>query len=320
MATIDVAIIDKTGTLTVHDPIVTRIDWLTDQEPPLSKDELTRVVAALEMRANHPLARAFRAAFSSATADEVAKVEVVAGAGVRGLYRGHEIRVGHSRFCGSSGDDQRAVYLAVDGNAVARFTISDPVRADASAAIAGLKQAGIQVTMVSGDAPERCAELARELDIAFVARQAPETKLEIARTLQQQGRKVLVVGDGINDVPALAAANVSVAVLESSDLVKANADVLLLSRRLGALVDLLDVSRRTRRIVRQNMTWALMYNATAMPLAALGFMPPWLAAIGMTSSSILVMTNATRLLRQRPPTAVTPGATPTLSLQPAEAH
>jgi P-type Cu2+ transporter len=165
------------------------------------------------------------------------------------------------------------------------------------------------VTMVSGDAPERCAELAAALDIDYSARQAPETKLAITRTLQQQGHKVLVIGDGINDVPALAAADVSAAVLESSDLVKANADVLLLSRRLGAIVDLVAVSRRTRRIVRQNMTWALLYNATAMPLAALGFMPPWLAAVGMTTSSILVMTNATRLLRpaaRKPPVPLTP--------------
>jgi len=109
-------------------------------------------------------------------------------------------------------------------------------------------------------------------------------------------------------------------VLESSDLVKANVDVLLLSRRLGALVDLRDMSRRTRRIVRQNLTWSLIYNATSMPLAALGFMPPWVAAIGMTASSILVMTNATRLLKQPAKASMTPGESSVRPLKPAEAH
>ncbi|MFU8816283.1 MAG: heavy metal translocating P-type ATPase [Pseudomonadales bacterium] len=295
MARIDAAIIDKTGTLTVHDPVLTRVDLLQPHE--FGRDQLVQIAATLERHANHPLARAFRTALGDSSPTSVEDVQVIAGAGVQGRYRGRLIRVGHARFCGSSEADEHAVFMAVDGITVARFIISDAVRADAAAAVNGLKRAGIQVTMVSGDAPERCAELARELDIDFAARQAPETKLEITRELQRQGRRVLVLGDGINDVPALAAADVSAAVLESSDLVKANADVLLLSRRLGALADLVEVSRRTRRIVRQNMGWALSYNMTAMPLAALGFMPPWLAAIGMAGSSILVMSNATRLLR-----------------------
>jgi len=151
--------------------------------------------------------------------------------------------------------------------------------------------------MVSGDAADRCAELATMLDIDYVARQAPETKLEVTRQLQNQGHRLLVLGDGINDVPALAAADVSVAVLESSHLVKSRTDVLLLSRRLGSLVELIRVGRRALRVVRQNLAWALGYNLVAIPFAALGFMPPWVAAIGMASSSILVMLNASRLLR-----------------------
>ena len=296
MAHIDAAIVDKTGTLTVHDPVLTRVDWLHAAD--LGRDELIHVAATLERHANHPLARAFRKFVSGDIGAPLTDVQVVAGAGVQGRYRGRLIRVGHARFCGSAEADQHAVFMSVDALTVARFLISDAVRADAAAAVDGLKRAGIEVTMVSGDAPERCAELARDLGIAFAARQAPETKLAITRELQRQGRRVLVLGDGINDVPALAAADVSAAVLESSDLVKANADVLLLSRRLGALVELVAVSRRTRRIVRQNMAWALGYNMTAMPLAALGFMPPWLAALGMAGSSILVMSNASRLLRQ----------------------
>lgn len=291
---IDAAIFDKTGTLTVHDPVLGDVAWLADTGH--DRTELQLVAAALERHASHPLARAFQRAYPQADTSLVDDVEVIPGAGVTGRYRGRTVRIGHAGFCGARGDDERAVFLAVDGVPAARFTITDPVRSDAAAAVAGLKQAGIDITMVSGDAPERCAELASLLDIRYAARQAPESKLALVRELQQQGRRVLVLGDGINDVPVLAAADVSAAVLESSDLVKSNADVLLLSRRLGSLLDLFAVARRTRRVVRQNLGWALAYNATAVPLAALGFMPPWVAALGMAGSSVLVMSNAARLL------------------------
>lgn len=297
---IDAAIIDKTGTLTIHDPVLSDVAWLADTGH--TRTELQDVAAALERHASHPLARAFQRAYPQAHTRLVEDVEVIPGAGVSGRYGNHDVRIGHAGFCGARDDDERAVYLAVDGVPAARFTITDPLRGDAAAAVAGLQSAGIDITMVSGDAPERCAALADTLGIRYAARQAPESKLALVRELQQQGRRVMVLGDGINDVPVLAAADVSAAVLESSDLVKSNADVLLLSRRLGSLLDLLAVARRTRRVVRQNLGWALAYNATAVPLAALGFMPPWVAALGMAGSSILVMSNAARLLaRHRDP-------------------
>jgi Cu2+-exporting ATPase len=221
----------------------------------------------------------------------------VTGAGVECRYGSRLIRLGHGAFCGMADPGAEDVYLAVDGTVCARLRVADPLRADAADAVAGLKRMGLDVTLVSGDAAERCAELARTLAIGFVARQSPETKVALTRTLQKQGRRVLVLGDGINDIPALAAADVSAAVLEASSLVKSRADVLLLSRRLGAVVDLVDISRRARRVIRQNLGWALSYNLTAIPLAALGLMPPWLAALGMAGSSVLVMANASRLLR-----------------------
>jgi Cu2+-exporting ATPase len=314
MADIDTAIVDKTGTLTVHDPVITAVHWLDGDDAP--RAELADAAASLERHANHPLARAFRRAFPNADPARVADVQVVAGAGVAGRYRGRSLRIGRADFCGAAATDERAVYLAVDGAPVARFDISDPVRPDAAEAVAGLKQAGMEVIMVSGDAPERCEALAADLGIAFAARQSPETKLDVVRHMQRQGRKVLVLGDGINDVPVLAAADVSAAVLESSDLVKSNADVLLLSRRLGALVELAAVSRGSRRVVRQNLFWALAYNLTAMPLAALGFMPPWVAALGMAGSSILVMSNASRLLTGPIRPVAQPAAVEPLALAP----
>jgi len=138
--------------------------------------------------------------------------------------------------------------------------------------------------------------VATRLGIAYLASQTPESKLAVLARARAGGRRVLMLGDGINDVPVLAGADVSAAVVEASDLVKSRADVLLLGRKLTPVVDLIDIARSTRRVIRQNLGWALAYNLTAIPIAALGYMPPWLAALGMAASSTLVMLNASRLL------------------------
>ena len=292
ITTIDAALLDKTGTLTIHAPRLRSVEVLAPDRH--TEAELIDLAAALQRHANHPLARAFPEPRSV----RVDNVSVVTGAGVEGRFEGRKVRIGKSAFCGAAaGADDRAIYLSIDGLPVARFLVDDPVRPDAQAAINALKAAGITPTMVSGDAPERCRELADVLGIDYVARQTPETKLEIIRALKRQGSRVLAIGDGINDIPALAAADISVTVLESSDLVRSKADVLLLNRRLGALIDLIQVGKRTRRVLRQNLSWSLGYNLVAVPLAAMGFMVPWVAAVGMASSSVLVMLNASRLLR-----------------------
>jgi P-type Cu2+ transporter len=320
-ARLDTALVDKTGTLTVHQPTIQGIVRL--REDSRSDATLLQLAATLERHANHPLAMAFRRAAGDlaerAAAAEcpfaVSDVALSAGAGIAGRVDGRSVRLGSAEFCGIADHAHAGVYMSIDEVPVARFEVSDPLRADAAEAVAGLKREGITVTMVSGDAAARCLPLAAQLGIDYVARQAPETKLQITRERQCQGHRVLVLGDGVNDIPALAAADVSATVVESSDLVKSKADVLLLSRRLGALVELVRVSRRAGRVMRQNLTWALAYNMTAIPIAALGFLPPWAAAIGMAGSSILVMSNAARLLA-----APSPGGSPrpvAATLQPA---
>jgi Cu2+-exporting ATPase len=299
IARVNAALFDKTGTLTEHAPDLVDVELLT--EVGVDRDGLLDIAAALQRHANHPLARAFPEPKRAVVND----VRVIAGAGVEGRWQNREVKIGSGAFCGlPTSVAETGIFLALDGTPTARFEIADPLRPDAQPAIEALRRAGIRSTMVSGDAADRCAALATQLHIDYVARQAPETKLEITRALQTGGARVMVVGDGINDVPALAAADVSVAVLESSDLVKSRTDVLLLSRRLGALVDLVVVGRQAAGVIRQNLAWALSYNLVAIPFAALGFMPPWVAALGMASSSTLVMLNATRLLRVpawRPP-------------------
>ena len=147
--------------------------------------------------------------------------------------------------------------------------------------------------MLSGDNAANCAKLAQKVGIDYVAGSLPEAKPEV---LQHANGGVLYVGDGVNDLPALASADVSIATLETNDLVKSKADVMLLTRRLGAVCDFLRVARKSRLIMTENLAWALVYNLIAIPLAALGYAPPWAAALGMSISSLIVMLNATRIL------------------------
>ena len=150
--------------------------------------------------------------------------------------------------------------------------------------------------MLSGDNEANCAALAEQVGIDYTAASLPEAKPEVLRQAKASKQGVMFVGDGMNDLPALASADVSVATLETTDLVKSKADVILLTRRLGALCDFLTVGRRSRVIMTQNLVWALAYNSMAIPLAAFGFAPPWAAALGMSISSLIVMLNATRIL------------------------
>jgi Cu2+-exporting ATPase len=292
LAGVNAAVLDKTGTLTIHAPTLQAVEPLDPER--FDAAVVLDLAAALQRHANHPIARAFPEPRTTFVAD----VRVVTGSGVEGRWSGQQVRIGKASFCNAGAEaDGRAVYLALEGQPIARFLVDDALRADAPTAVAALRSAGITPVMVSGDSAERCRELAAQLQMDFVARQTPETKLEIIRDLQRHGSRVLAVGDGINDIPALAAADVSATVLETSDLVRSKADVLLLTRRLGALIDLIRVARKTRLVLHQNLVWSLGYNLIAVPLAAMGFMVPWVAAIGMAGSSMLVMLNASRLLR-----------------------
>ena len=219
---------------------------------------------------------------------------------MEGRWKQNIVRVGSAAFCHvPEPSAAQAVYLSVDGRPVCYFLLSDQVRADASTAINALKHLGVTPVMLSGDSAQRCLPIARELDIEFMAGQTPESKLAQLRSEKaSHAGPIMMVGDGINDVPTLAGADISATVVEATDLVKSKADVLLLTRKLIPLVELLHVSHKTVNIIRQNLAWALAYNITAIPLAAFGFMPPWLAALGMASSSTLVMLNAVRLVNQ----------------------
>lgn len=188
------------------------------------------------------------------------------------------------------------IWLASDREWLACFRLDDQPRDDARAAIKSLQEAGIRTLLLSGDRSGHVEQVARILGIDEAIGQAsPEEKLAVLQKLASEGRHIMMVGDGLNDLPSMAGAGVSVAMGTASDLTKLQADAVLLNGQLLQLVEALKTSHRTRRIIRQNLWWALAYNACALPLAAAGMVPPWLAAIGMSLSSLVVVLNALRL-------------------------
>jgi len=292
-ASIDAVAFDKTGTLTDPRTRVAHIQAVG----PFSERECLRFAAALQAHAAHPLASAFR----DPDVAPAEGTEVVAGHGVCGRVGQHLARIGSAEFCGWPQPPEpevagKVVYLSIDAQPAALFVISNRTRPDAAATIGALQRQGLTVNMLSGDNADNCAALAAEVGIDYIAGSLPEAKPQVLQQAKQNDGGVLYVGDGVNDLPALASADVSVATLETTDLVKSKADVLLLTRRLSALKDFLHIGRRSRRIMHQNLMWALGYNLLAIPLAALGYAPPWAAALGMSLSSLLVMANATRIL------------------------
>jgi Cu2+-exporting ATPase len=291
---------DKTGTLTRPQLQIRKITPLADKDA----HWCLQAASALQAHSSHPLASAFK----TATAPGVTKVIASVGRGLSGRYEGHQISIGSAQMCGVStavvdpghpGHTEtrhKRIYLAVDDNPAAMFELAEQGRSDATDAVAQLRTLGIDSEIVSGDQAANCAPLAEMLGIPYVAGQTPEQKHAHLQQRRAAGHTLMYVGDGINDTPSLASADVSVATLESTDLVKSKTDVILLTQRLLPLVELLRVSKFTSIVMRQNLAWAFAYNLLAIPLAAFGYAPPWAAALGMSLSSIMVMLNASRIL------------------------
>jgi Cu2+-exporting ATPase len=289
---------DKTGTVTLGRPTITGIDVV---DPDVDAATARRVAAALETISTHPLAAAFEPEGEPLQASDQ---RVVVGQGVSGIIEGREWRLGSAAFVAGPAtpvvDGSMVVFLGVDGRLVARFRIDDELRPDAKETIETLGRMGLATGLLSGDAEAAVMRIAGELGIRdYRAACLPEGKLGAIRELQQAGQTVIMVGDGINDAPVLAGADSSIAPGHGALLAQTSADVVMLGESLGPVVTCVRMARQTMRIVRQNLAWAILYNATALPLAALGYVPPWAAAIGMSASSLIVVLNALRLNRFR---------------------
>lgn len=290
------AMFDKTGTLTAGMPTI-RAVFVIDNT--LTEMDCRIAAAALERASTHPLARAFAL---DATLPAVKAPEIVVGQGVRGHIDGREWRIGNAGFVGggAAADDSEAthVFLGVDGQAVAWFDVEDIIRPDAPETLEALRRLGLGTALVSGDNRVAVDSVAHALDIDARHHEcSPEDKLAIIEAAQQRGERVVMIGDGINDAPVLAGADTSIAPAHGALLAQTSADVIMLGESLRPLTTAIEMSRKTMRIVRQNLAWAIVYNALALPLAATGFVPPWLAAIGMSASSLVVVLNALRLNR-----------------------
>ncbi|PRH82052.1 heavy metal translocating P-type ATPase [Arenimonas caeni] len=288
LARADTVVLDKTGTLTLGQPRLQRAEAIEGDI-----ERWLAVAAALESNAGHPLALAF----GDGRGASAAQVQASPGRGVSGFVDGVEYRLGQAAFAAGR-DDDGALWLGDGSRALARFEVADPLRADAGAAVAALRGLGLRPVLLSGDGEATVRAVAGTLGIEdFAARQSPEGKLEAVHALQAAGHRVLAVGDGINDAPLLAGADVSAAMAAGAPLAQRSADLVLAGPRLMRLPESVALARRTRRIIRQNLGWALAYNVLALPFAALGWVTPGIAALGMAASSLVVTVNALRLGR-----------------------
>jgi Cu2+-exporting ATPase len=303
LARVDHVMLDKTGTLTQPRP-QWRATHALDACDEAGRRQRTLDAAALACWSTHPLARALVEAVPEAAAQAARWHEVheVRGHGLEALdAAGQRWRLGSSRWLGlAPGDAHAEAALAFGpvGQPLLAIEFDESLRDDALASVVALRAQGIALTVLSGDEATRVSRLAARLGIDHaVAGAAPERKLDALRRLQSDGHVVAMVGDGVNDAPVLAQADVSFALVHGAQIARAAADAVLLSARLQDIAHALHVARRTVRVIRQNLVWAALYNAACVPLALAGLLPPWAAGLGMAASSVFVVGNAMRLAR-----------------------
>jgi Cu2+-exporting ATPase len=294
-------VMDKTGTLTFGQPVVTGCRTLGG----LDEAGCLRIAASLEQASTHPIAHAFAGVPGPLPVPQQA--DAVPGAGMEGAIDGVRYRVGRPDYVAALAGPRvaadRGTCLGREGEWLAEIEISDTLRPGAVEAVRHLKELGLDVEIASGDHAAAVADVAARTGVTrHHARLRPEDKLVLVKDIERRGEATIMVGDGINDAPVLAAASVSVAMGAGTSLAQTSADAVLMTPNLEILPEAVEIARRTVRIIRQNLGWAVAYNLVALPLAALGWIPPWAAAIGMSASSLLVVANALRL-RGGPPAA-----------------
>jgi len=300
LAQVSHVLFDKTGTLTRGVLQLTTVEVLSGRA---GHARCLALAGALESGSEHPVAKAL-----VARAGQMPSVEglvALPGQGMDGEIEGEHYRIGNPYYVAAlSGveppatddTDATVVFLGDAQGLLARFALRDELRADADVAIARLRELGLTVEILSGDAPGAVNRVARELGITRArSGMRPDDKLGRVRELQAEGQSVAMIGDGVNDAPVLAGADVSIAMGQGAQLAHASADMVVLSERLSVLPEGVRKARATRTVIKQNLAWAILYNVAAVPLAAAGLVAPWMAAIGMSASSLVVVFNALRL-------------------------
>ena len=311
---IDTLVIDKTGTLTEGKPKVVNILANIDEQ------ELMRFAAALERQSEHPLATAITKAAEerSLQIPHAENFESLTGKGVQGTIQGKKISVGNEKLMNDLGistgsfdvnakqlqsEAQTVIFVAIDRKVAGLIAIADPIKSSTPEAIKMLQQTGTRVILVTGDNLATAKQVANKLGIQEIkAEVLPSQKLEMIKTLQKEGLKVAMAGDGINDAPALAQAAVGIAMGSGTDIAMESADITLLKGDLRGIARACNLSRATMRNIRQNLVFAFLYNLLGVPIAAGIFYPftglllsPMIASAAMTFSSVSVIANALRL-------------------------
>jgi Cu2+-exporting ATPase len=289
LAEVETVVFDKTGTLTLGIP-----EPLGLADHP---NEAVAVAAALAAGSSHPLARALAegAKATGIAPTDITDIREVPGHGIEGQYRGTRVRLGRADWCGAVPVAATATYLSLDGQTHA-FSFTDRLRPGAEAAVSALKAAGLKVELLSGDAPAPVRELAERLGITdWQAGVLPTEKAARVAELSAQGRKVLMVGDGLNDTAALAAAHVSISPASALDAARVASDIVLLGQDIAPIADAVRIGRQSARRMIENFLISGGYNIIAVPLALVGLATPLAAALAMSLSSITVSLNAMRL-------------------------
>lgn len=300
--------LDKTGTVTNSQPELRSVVACVSGLEAGEVEALADRAAVLAASSTHPLSRALLAARPAAASTFAAwhDVREVTGLGLEAVdAQGRRWRLGAPRWWGLSEDGSEVGAASVCFGPVERPSIAlhfdETLRGDAAQAVRALQREGLTVTLLSGDDPQRVSRLAERLGLSHaIAGATPERKLDALRAAQAGGRAVAMVGDGVNDAPVLAQADVSFALAQGAQIARQAADAVLLSARLTDVVQALRLARRTRRVMRQNLAWAALYNAACVPLALVGWLPPWAAGLGMALSSLVVIGHSMRLARPLP--------------------
>lgn len=312
--TIDTVVLDKTGTLTTGTMTLASFEQRDATAP-----EALRLAAAVERQSEHPIARALVTAADAAGVArvEASGVQAIGGRGASGLVEGHHVLVGNAALLDAEGipvdadvraaldaaasEGQTGVLVAIDGRAVALARVADELKPSAADAVARLRRLGLRTVLLTGDRRLAAERIGASVGVdEVIAEVLPSEKASVIECLQAEGRRVAMVGDGINDAAALATANLGLAVLSGTDVALKSADIILVRRTLDVIPDALVLARRTLRTIKGNLVWAFAYNIAAIPLAAFGLLNPLISGFAMSLSSVFVVTNSMRLSRLDP--------------------
>jgi len=305
---IKTVLFDKTGTITEGKPFVSKVISNSYDE-----NELIKLASSLEKRSEHPLANAIveYAESKAILTTDPEKFESTTGFGLTGIVENKKIIIGNKKFLSNydvtpndfaenadqfSSEGKTVVYVAIDGKSSGIIAIEDPIKKTSAEAIEELKSLNIKTTMITGDNNRNAEHIAKQLGIDdFEAEVLPEDKANIVAKYQNQGEIIAMVGDGINDAPALAQADIGIAVGTGTDVAIETGDIILIKGDLLGVAKAFKLSRATIRTIKQNLFWAFIYNTVGIPLAAIGLLNPMFAALAMAFSSVSVVTNSLRL-------------------------